>query len=1196
MHFKQLKMTGFKSFADPTVVRMEPGTTAIVGPNGCGKSNILDALRWALGEQRAKELRGGSMQDVIFNGSEDRQAMGMAEVTATFDNSDSALPVDFSEVEITRRVYRSGESEYLINRAPCRLKDIQELFMDTGISTQGYSMVGQGKIDLIVSSKPDERRQVFEEAAGVIKYKTRKRLALRRLDSAEQNLVRLQDIIAEVERQMRTLKRQVNAAIRYRELTEQLRDVEIRAAWLQWRHFTQEVARLKEKFAKAQDSFEKLSAENTALEARSEEISLARLEVDRVLQARRESVHGIDNEMERLEKQIALITQQVAFGVQQVEQAEQERAALEERAVAIAERIEETKALVAGMDDNRSSQTESANALHDRHEELKAAVIEADARVEDLRRQSNERVNTHARTVSDAEALSEQIQGIDTQLQSLHEREGREQHEREQRAVDLDNAHQGEARARENLERTERERQEALAGHAEKAQALRALQELWQTKREEHSRLDARLASLRELRDNYEGFAHGVRAIMKEKQDGEQTLQGIIGPAGDLVSADAKYEQAIEAALGGSINNIIVENADDARRAVDFLKRERAGRVTFLPLDIIRGGRGDEGKNLLGKPGVIGPALDFVQYESHLGKAVEYLLHSTLLVETLEDAIQIARVESRTPKMVTLDGEVVTSSGAVTGGRTKHESRGLLGRSAEIEDLEMRGQGLLTELARMQEERTALDEALQTLEQTAKNLDETGTGFRNEVNEFGVAIARCSTELENLAESIASLGAQRQELTARRDLLEERRNAALAKADELQTDDESLQRQLAEAQDAAADARDNLAKCAAELSDLRVTAAELTQQQEEARRNLQREQQLHAETLAEAKRREESAAAIVAQRGELEEQVAGNLERQKALSEGIEEARKKVVDAENQRQQLLDEGEKIDGTLRARRDELRAAQTEVHQTEIQLRHDEDQIQFYQQRIADEYSVSLPQLTEEEVGTDEYGDKERTKLVAELRKQIQRMGEVNLMAIDEYEALEQRYTFLTTQAEDLRQARETLLGVVARSDKKIRDLFMDTFDKIAKSFQETFRQLFNGGQARVYLLDPDDPLESGIEIEARPPGKKPTNISLLSGGERAMTAVALLFSIFRAKPSPFCILDEVDAPLDDANIGRFLTLLEEFTAQSQFVIITHNKQTMARAHALYGVTQQERGVSTLVSVRFDEVPEPEESAA
>ncbi|HQL94422.1 MAG TPA: chromosome segregation protein SMC [Candidatus Hydrogenedentes bacterium] len=1187
MYFKQVELTGFKSFADRTVLPLEPGVTAVVGPNGCGKSNILDAMRWALGEQSAKALRGAHMQDVIFNGNSQRPPTGMAEVSLTFDNADAALPVDFSEVQITRRVYRSGEGEYFINKAPCRLKDIQELFMDTGVGTNAYSLIGQGKIDLVISSRPEDRRFLFEEAAGIIKYKTRKRVAMRKLESADQNMLRLGDIIAEVERQMRSLKRQVNAAIRHREITQALRELEVRNAWLQFNELSGQIADLREKLAAATDTHGKLSADASRLEAQEEELNLRRIELERELHERREREHAVDTEMERLESQAALLRQEIEFCNQRAQAAAEERLSLEERA--------------KGFSQDKGAAGERAEALRAEIERTEAALAEAQAardaaaaetagaehRLEECRRTALDAVNLRNRFQTEIETLGATLAGVLQQLEALDTQSTSQEERRAQIAAQV-----GETRAKHAATEKDREKNAAERAKLEEkrrkaAARLAELNTKWQNLREEKSAVESRVTSLKELRDSYEGFATGVRAVMMAKQRDFPGMGGIIGPVGDLISTDAAYLQAIEAALGGNINNVIVENADDAKAAIAFLKEHKAGRVTFLPLDTIRPGRHEEELAMKGVRGVIGLAIDRVQCEARLMPAVEYLLYNTVIVETIDDAIRIARTEKKYPRMVTLEGEMISPAGAVTGGRTQRETQGLLGRTAEIEDLEKRAEQAKKDIAATVSEAAGITERQEAAAAQAKELDANENALRAALNELGVLLARQSTELEALGKTGDQLQEQRERLARQQADLETRQAEARGRLETASGDDSAHEQRVADARADLEVRRTVLMERTAALSDLRVRLAELTQNLEEAARLREREEREHEQALREAEKRVGLAQEMRARIAEIENKITGLLEAEKALSGDREAAHGRVLESQRAQQALMESVEALAKKLRGVRDRLNSAQKEIHRLELDCTQKEDRVQFFQERIAVEYGLALGSLTEEQVGEDDLDEREREERIKQHRQSLERLGNVNLAAIEEYDALEKREKFLKGQADDLSRARDALLGVIKRIDDTITQMFLDTFNEVARHFTDYFRRLFNGGQARIYLLDENDPLECGIEIEARPPGKKPQSISLLSGGEQAMTAIALLVSVFAAKPSPFCVLDEVDAPLDDANVKRFLDVIAEFTEHSQFIIITHNKETMARASALYGVTQQESGVSQIVSVRLEE---------
>ena len=1195
MHFKQIELTGFKSFADRTILNLENGMTAVVGPNGCGKSNILDAMRWALGEQRPKELRGAHMQDIIFNGTDTRAAMGMSEVTLTFDNSDGTLPIDFAEVQITRRLFRSGESDYLINKAPCRLRDVQELFMDTGIGTNAYSMIGQGKIGMVLSSKPEDRRFLFEEAAGIIKYKSRKRVAMRKLDLAKQNLLRLGDIIGEVARQMRSLKRQVNAAIRHRELTDRLRQLEVRASWLKQQELLARIDVLKKQFSAATDSYQKMTAQTSRLEASHEEISLGKLEIDRVLHARREAVHEIDTEMEKIEREVALIRQQIEFSTKQHQHAIQEKVTLEEEAQRIRAQQQNVENRMKALRVEQAKAEEVLQTQQLRLEQAANDVSNTAAHLEEQRAKYVELMERRARTQTAVQILSVNLSNAEERLASLDQR-------------------QESARARiqelnallTHKRRVETERGEALAAaQADLERAREEEQRLqseldtanreWQGLREKRSSVEARLTSYRELQDSYDGFAEGVQAVMHAKRDQRQEALGILGPIGDLISTGAHYERAVEAALGGNINSVVVERTDQAKEAIRFLSDRRAGRVTFLPLDAIQGSDGQRLAAPAGHAGVIAPLTDVIKADDRLRPVIAYLIQDAVLVETIEHAIQIARNVRPCPRLVTLAGELIEPSGAITGGTSGGEARGLLGRSAEIEEAETSLQQLDTRLSdathRVETLAAEKGHATQQVSEVLTRLE----AHRAAIAEAALQSTQLSAEREKLIESIASLNAQLDALRANQDEFSRQRRENQESASSIDVLIQELERNLAAAQTEAAAARKGQSDVANQLSDLRVRSAQVLKSIDETERDDARIQGEHERTTNEIDKRSQAIENFASNGTSLVNDTKALLGRSEMLAKSKQESSKKVVQAENQRQSLLDEADALDKQLKTVREEVQETQTRVHKIEIDLRHDEDQLKFFQERILSEYGVALAALADEDTGSDEYDDKERDRVINETRERLERIGTVNLMAIEEYEALTERHEFLTVQNQDLQAARDTLLGVVDRIDGTITEMFLETFNAVAENFRDYFRRLFNGGQARIYLLDEDDPLETGIEIEARPPGKKPQFISLLSGGEQALTAIALLFGIFKAKPSPFCVLDEVDAPLDDANIGRFVELVDEFSANTQFVIITHNKQTMARAGALYGVTQQERGVSQIVSVRFDEARGNESAA-
>jgi len=1187
MYFKQIYLHGFKSFADPTTVTLDLGTTAIVGPNGCGKSNILDALRWGLGEQSAKTLRGSHMQDVIFSGSIGRPATGMAEVTLVFDNADGKLPLEYAEIEVTRRVYRNGDSEYLLNKSLCRLKDIQELFMDTGIGTNAYSLIGQGKIDLVLSSKPEDRRYLLEEAAGIIKYKTRKRVAMRKLESAEQNMLRLADIIAEVDRQMRTLKRQVNAAIRHRELTEQVRLLEIRNSWLQYNELSGQITDLKAQLSEATDHYHELAAKTSRQEAELEAITLKRHEASRALSECREKEYSLDSEMERLENQITLYRKEIEFiTTRSVEaQAEAERLTLEStnlknRSGSVSqELLEHTTKIQTLKQALEKSTKELENATK--------ALQDTEIMIEALHERRVEAINVRNKAHTEIETVNTRITDIHKQRNTVEESIVVQKKRHQEARTLLEQFSEKAKVLQSNLTDIVTKKTESQTLQRNLNQEHARINQEWQSLREKISSEEGRLKSLIELRDSYEGFAVGVRAVMMGKQREFKGLSGIIGPAGDLVSTEKQYRFALEAALGGNINNVVVRLADDAKSAIEFLKENRAGRVTFLPLDTIRPARNEDAASFDNMKGVVGALIQFVECDAEVLPAIQYLLYNTLLVETIDDAIRISRSEKHHPRLVTLEGEVVTSAGTVTGGRTKTDSHGLLGRSAEIEELEESTRQRKKQIKKLEEQGLRIAAKIQDLSDALKSIEASENDIRKTAGAHEVALARHATEEANLSAMLDSLEKQKENLNAQEKDLAERLQTARSNIAGMDGDDQAIQGNFEETQQLALVQKEELAALAKLNTEQRVELAETIKSYEELQRDLDRSSRGGDEMLEKANLHHQQIEAFKKQISDLELKINNTITQSKALSEKRDHAHEAVLVKNKDLQFLQESTDKLTIQVKENREKENIQQKKVHKLELDCSQKEERVRSFVERIATEYNLVLSSLTEKEVGVDEYDEQEREARIQESRNALQRLGNVNLAAIDEYESLEKREAFLKSQNDDLIKAKETLLGVVKRIDQTTEEMFLQTFKQISENFQHYFRRLFNGGQARLFLLDDNTPLDCGIEIEARPPGKKPQTISLLSGGEQALTAIALLFSIFAAKPSPFCVLDEVDAPLDDVNVGRFLNIVDEFTEHSQFIMITHNKQTMAHANAIFGVTQQEAGVSQLVSVHLEE---------
>jgi len=1181
VRLEKLKVYGFKSFADKTEFRFEPGLTAFVGPNGCGKSNVVDAVRWALGEQRAKALRGSEMADVIFKGNaQGRRSLGYAEVTLTLSNHDRALAVEYDEVAITRRLYRSGESEYLMNGQPCRLRDIRELLMDTGIGMDAYSVVEQGKIDLILQSNPKERRAIFEEAAGISKYNAKRRAAAAKLERVEQNLLRLGDTIEEVKKRLRSIRRQAAAARRYKEYAESLSRLRLAQALHRCHALTGQRRETEAGIAAAEERGQGLAATIARLEAERTARETEAIENDQRL-ARVEGQHAeLQAQAETHEEAIRLNRERVRDADAAAERANEELRQLESR-VDHARRALESAHGRAG--DLRGELEELATQIAQAREALQRSngqCVELARRSETLRTEVLDSLRRRSAHQNELAALQSECRALDAHRQRLARRSaevarqlgelGREREETEQRVATLEG----------EIETT----RARFAARAEERGELRAqIEDLNEKIAEASNTLSAKKSRrdlLEDLEARFEGVELGTQTLLERQATG-QCLHGMVA---DLLQVEPQYALAIEAALGGSVQHLVADTLDSAAEAVAHLKAVDGGRTTLLPLDRLSAD-GRNGSENLEHPGVIGRALDLVRYDDRVRPAVEHLLGDTLIVHDLQAAIDIARADGATCRLATLGGDVLNPRGTISGG-SPHERTGIFSRKNELRTLGDEIEELGTRLVQLREQRdhfinesAVLDSELEEARQGLNHLNLDFATAREQVSRLGERVRTLEEEQVVGQSESAELEVE----------LQERRARATALIDEIQGvdhEEEDLKGRLAAIEQERQATDEERAALERRASDLAVARAERTSELEHLRGTLDRlqreigdadgaKQQAHAELEALAERRRQAEGEIAAREAEIRELVR--------RKDALQQSR---LDAENRRAELL---EHI-GRLRAEGQQAAASRHELDQEAQQLRlrlgEQNLRLENLAQKVRDEHRHDLAELyqdyEEPEVDWDELQGEMDT-----LKRKLDSMGTVNLLAIEEQAELEQRTEFLSAQEQDLLKAKHSLQEVIRKVNRQSRQLFEQTFSAVRENFQEMFRKLFGGGKADV-VLEPDvDVLEAGVEIIARPPGKELTKISLLSGGEKALTAAALLLAIFKSRPSPFCILDEVDAALDESNIGRFVAILRDFIKQSQFIIITHSKQTMAEADVLYGITMREAGVSTHVAVSLDD---------
>jgi chromosome segregation protein len=1189
MQLKTIEMVGFKSFPDKTTVVFQPGVTAVVGPNGCGKSNISDAIRWVLGEQSAKQIRGDKMEDVIFNGSESRKPLGMAEVTLTLTNIAGALPSGFgqySEIEIMRRLFRSGESEYLINKIPCRLRDIRDLMIDAGVGAKVHAIIEQGRVDQILSPNPQDRRFLFEEVAGVMKYKARRQEALSKLESTKQNQLRVNDIITEVKRQVNSLDRQAKKAERYQKLRAEMKDLDFRLAAVDYSELGLE-------WATATDEFKHLEAEVTEhhsslgkIESVIEESRADALSAEHELTTLRNNIHEAESALNRAEHRVELSRGQIASlnehrgrDLADMEYLRQETSRIAEQKV---QHDDESRALATAIQEKNVLVAEKSVVL----ESLAREVKEKELSLEDTRTGIFNAMN-------ESVAKKTKIANLQSRLTQIDEQDDRDIREKRDLFKNLEEltsllaAKEKELADIANRRNTVQEEQSAVAARLEEALAKKKTIEtdLGSTQNMLAGQ-SSRLRSLLELEQKLEGYQKGVRTVMSAQKEAaaEDRLGRIHGLVADMIETEPQYEVAIEAVLGDRLQNVVVDSQNDSLKAINFLKAKSGGRSTFIP----RTPRDIKPEPFVknGTAGVIGSAMTIVRYDENYSHVAEYLLGNVVVVDTMDTALALWHKNGIHKTIVTLAGEIVDPWGALTGGTVEAGGTGLLTKRREIKDLEHEVSQLKTVAAGLEADLKAVESAIESNKKHEAELSHLNHSLEIDGVNKNKDCAVFKDEIRKTNERSADLEGEATE----RALLRLDLNSEIEKASELLRDLEAghtnAQASIESIQVELYQIKENLERARADITDMRMELTALQEKHTAVARNLTALIQSEADMVDRLAKRETELATIAAKLMELET----------AISEAEAEIRGHIEILETERSVYISKQE----THAAKTQVLQAAEerareirrdvessqkklsaNEVRRTEIRMK-----IEHLKDRVWSTYHTELETVVQE-LGRFEINTEEFKLRLDELREKVDQMGPINVDALHEYNELKERYDLLSVQQNDINESVSNLNTTIAKLDGETRELFTEAFNAIQEKFKEVFSLLFEGGKAELVLLDETDILESGIEIIAQPRGKKFQAISLLSGGERALTAIALLFAAFLVKPSPFCMLDEIDAPLDEANVTRFTRLIREMSHRSQFITITHNKRTMEMADALYGITMEEPGCSRVVSVRLRE---------
>ncbi|BAQ10486.1 chromosome partition protein smc [Bacillus sp. OxB-1] len=1181
MFLKRLEIIGFKSFAERIGIDFVPGVTAVVGPNGSGKSNITDAIRWVLGEQSAKSLRGSKMEDVIFAGSDSRKPLNFAEVTLVLDNSQNRFPLDYTEISVSRRVFRSGESAYLLNGQQCRLKDITDVFMDSGLGKEAFSIISQGRIDEILNSRPEERRTIFDEAAGVLKYRTRKRKAEHKLFETEDNLDRVLDILKELDTRIGPLEKSAQAAKTYNVLSEEIRELDVRLLNLDTGKLREEILQTSREAERLQQEKNRYENDVRQMEQQSTVFNAQLAQVDEEMEKLQKKLVTVSAEAEKWEGRRLLSLEKKRNAEQQILrlQTELESAVAEQGALAgkigpAIEQLEQTEQEYAGI----------AGELDAISQVLKRSAKETEAEIEELKSLYIERLNEEATLRNDLKHLEERLEGERTsserilqQTALLREKLRELKEERKAKASSL-------SRLEQQYEAEEAAYQQALEALHIAEKELASQQEMMQKALNRQHEMSGRVRALESMEADFSGFYSGVKEVLLAKRAGK--LSGIDGAVAELISVDPEFVKAVETALGGALQHLVTTTEAEARKAIGYLKSKNAGRATFLPRDVMKP-RTIPTTSLYAvkqHPEFIATADRLVQTNEAYRGVTENLLGNTLVAQTLTGASAIAKLMNYRFRVVTIDGDIVNAGGSLTGGGVKGQAS-VFTRKAELETLKK-------QLHRMEESlKTANRKLSDTKMDVAKWMQETGR-LREEMEKHHVGLAAAQSGIREVDITIKSIEQEIAVTERGRQGAEHSGSELMGQKSELQNKHlhvkeelESIQSEVQTLERLASDRRNEESALIAKQSNLRERSAVL------------REQRTYQQASIAAM--EESAKRLAEKILRLQEELqffhgsdeGGELtadEIQKRIEGAVQEkstVEQELIQKRESRVLLSQQLEEKGAELRQLRDQAGQAVSALNTINVALSRLEVKYEGVTQRLLDDYG-----LYPEADFTADFDEQQARERVEMLKSELEALGPVNQGAIPEFEEVTERHRFLSEQRNDLLEAKGTLQEAMSEMDREMKTRFSTTFAAVRQRFRHVFREMFGGGEADLLLTDPDDLLETGVDIMARPPGKKLQNLSLLSGGERALTAIALLFSIIEVRPVPFCILDEVEAALDEANVIRYSKYLKKFSEKTQFIVITHRKGTMEGADVLYGVTMQESGVSRLISVKLSEVPE------
>jgi chromosome segregation protein len=1188
MYLKSIEIQGFKSFANKIVFEFHNGITGIVGPNGSGKSNVADAVRWVLGEQSAKQLRGAKMEDVIFAGTEARKPVGFAYVSITFDNADHALPIEYNEVTVTRKVFRSGESEYQMNGHSCRLKDITELFYDTGIGKEGYSIIGQGQIDKILSGKPEERRELFDEAAGIVKFKRRKAASIKKLENERENLVRVNDILAELEKQVGPLEKQSEKAKEYLKLKGDLKVRDVNAFLLESDQIRESLKDCEEKTNIANNDLSEANAEYESTKAEYDSIEQQLTQINTEIDVANTLLNNTEVEKQRLDGVINVYAEQIKT--------------IEANNIHYTGRLADIDAAIASKNDELAKIEEQKSSLAESLSEYETKKDEAEkkheavlAEIEDINRQIEEHNNKIIDVLNEKNKTAADNQKYQTMLEQQNIKKAELSSsiiriKSDENAVDetLKSLADNEKAVDEKIASLNDKINKINDGIADNKAKIADLTALIDKEQNTYHREKSKLESLVAITERYDGYGNSIRKIM----DLKETNPGILGVIADIVKVEKKYETAIETALGGSIQNVVTDNENTAKGLIAYLKENKLGRATFLPITSVSGRNTLENDPCMKEAGVVGLASDLVRVSFEYTNLAKYLLGRILVVDNIDNALAIARKYKHSLRIVTLEGEQLNPGGSMTGGAFKNASN-LLGRRREIEELKVTVADVSksynshkTEVADLRKDVAALREQLEASNKEMREV-------QIEKNTLTLNIKSAQDKKNEISGSFARMSEQVAQIESEISDIEKDLNSASGSLASLDSVTEESKQEINALNDALTEKKRQEAESSLAVEKIKMDSSSLLQKEDFIEENRQR---IENETND-----------LQAEKNEILEKMSGTNDEIEGKNNEISEVKNKISVAA---EQIEDCKNKVDELKKKRndyndlhkvffdkRDAIAARISDLDKEVYRLGSIKEKLDESMDNLTDymwnEYELTYSYAAE--MKDENFGNLSAVKKeISSLKSSIKALGDVNVNAIEEYKEVNERYQFLKTQHDDLIEAESSLIKIIEELDNGMRVQFAEKFEQIKVEFDKVFKELFGGGRGTIELVEGEDILEAGITIISQPPGKKLQNMMQLSGGEKALTAISLLFAIQNLAPSPFCLLDEIEAALDDSNVSRYANYLHKLTKHTQFIVITHRRGTMSAADRLYGITMQEKGVSALVSVDLiaDEIDKEE----